>query len=67
VAERIRNCLHLQNEKPPLSVSIGLAVYPLDGSTAPDLLEAADNRLCQDKKSRQLREGQTHQQPSEAT
>lgn len=67
VAERIRNCLRLQSEKPPLSVSIGLAIYPLDGSTAPDLLEAADKRLYQDKKSRHLREAQTDQQPSEAT
>lgn len=67
VAERIRGCLHLQNEQPPLSVSIGLAVYPLDGSTASDLLEAADKRLYQDKKSRHSRESQPDQQPSQAT
>jgi diguanylate cyclase (GGDEF)-like protein/PAS domain S-box-containing protein len=66
VAERIRSCLRLQNEKPPLSVSIGLAVYPLDGSTATDLLEAADKRLYQDKKSRHVRETQADQEPSEA-
>lgn len=67
VAERIRTCLHLQNEKPLLSASIGLAVYPLDGSTASDLLEAADKRLYQDKKSRNSREPQSVQQPSQAT
>jgi len=67
VAERIRNCLRLQNEKPPLSVSIGLAVYPRDGSTASDLLEAADKRLYEDKKSRQSREVRTNQQPSRIT
>ena len=64
VAERIRSCLNLQTEKPPLSVSIGLSVYPQDGFTASDLLEAADKRLYQDKKSRHLREAQPDQQPS---
>jgi len=33
-------------------VSIGCSVYPQDGVSAPELLEAADKRLYQNKKSR---------------
>ncbi|HUL35341.1 MAG TPA: sensor domain-containing diguanylate cyclase [Candidatus Eisenbacteria bacterium] len=55
VADRIRNCLRLQKEPPALSVSIGLSVYPEDGPGASELLEAADKRLYQDKKSRASR------------
>jgi diguanylate cyclase (GGDEF)-like protein/PAS domain S-box-containing protein len=52
VAERIGSCLRLQTDPPPLSVSIGASVYPIDGISAPELLEAADKRLYQCKKSR---------------
>jgi len=55
VAERIRACLRSQPDPPRLSVSIGLSVYPGDGSSAPDLLEAADRQLYQDKKARSTR------------
>jgi diguanylate cyclase (GGDEF)-like protein len=52
VAERIGSCLRLQTDSPALSVSIGFSVYPADGLSAPELLEAADKRLYQSKKSR---------------
>jgi diguanylate cyclase (GGDEF)-like protein/PAS domain S-box-containing protein len=52
VADRIRDGLRLHPEAPTLSVSIGLSVYPQDGPTAANLLEAADKRLYQAKKLR---------------
>src|SRR5437899_4165356 len=52
VADRISSCLRSQTDLPPLSVSIGCSVYPEDGVSAPELLEAADRRLYQNKKSR---------------
>ncbi len=52
VTDRIRNALYLQTDSPALSVSIGLSVYPEDGNSAAELLEAADKRLYQNKKSR---------------
>jgi diguanylate cyclase (GGDEF)-like protein/PAS domain S-box-containing protein len=52
VAERISSCLRLQTDPPALSVSIGFSVYPADGHSAPELLEAADKCLYQNKKSR---------------
>ena len=52
VAERISSCLRSQTDSPALSVSIGFSVYRDDGLSAPELLEAADKRLYQSKKSR---------------
>jgi diguanylate cyclase (GGDEF)-like protein/PAS domain S-box-containing protein len=52
VADRISACLRSQTDPPPLSVSIGYSVYLHDGLSAPELLEAADKRLYQSKKSR---------------
>jgi len=51
VAARISYCLQQQPEHPPLSVSIGLAVYPQNGLTGQDLLESADQSLYKNKKS----------------
>ncbi len=51
VAARIRRCLSLEPDLPRLTVSIGVAVYPEDGRAAQELLEIADRRLYQDKKS----------------
>ena len=51
VATCIHDCLSLDSESPRLTVSIGVAVYPEDGRTAQELLEIADRRLYQDKKS----------------
>src|SRR5260370_28526082 len=45
VAHRIENGLQTDQRKPPISVSIGVGVYPEDGRTAPELIEAADHQL----------------------
>ena len=45
VAQRIETRMRDSQEEPRLSVSIGIAVYPGDGRTARDLLEAADQEL----------------------
>jgi diguanylate cyclase (GGDEF)-like protein len=45
VAQRIEACVRDNQEEPRLSVRIGMAVYPGDGRTAQDLLEAADQQL----------------------
>jgi diguanylate cyclase (GGDEF)-like protein/PAS domain S-box-containing protein len=62
VADRIHSCLQMQTEKPALSVSIGMSVFPQDGPSASDILEAADKRLYQDKKSRSHRDTQPNRQ-----
>jgi diguanylate cyclase (GGDEF)-like protein len=51
VAQRIESRLRTGQEKPPLSVSIGIGVYPDDGRTPVELIEAADQRLYHRKKS----------------
>jgi diguanylate cyclase (GGDEF)-like protein len=51
VAQRIENRLRTYQENPPLSVSIGIGVYPDDGRTPGELIEAADQRLYHRKKS----------------
>jgi len=51
VAARIESSLRTDGGDPPISASIGVAVYPKDGRTAQDLLEIADRRLYQRKKS----------------
>ena len=66
VAERIGSCLRLQPDSPPLSVSIGFSVYPVDGLAAPEILEAADKRLYQTKKSRTSGERKPGQQRAES-
>lgn len=49
VAERIEAAMKDDPEGPAISVSIGIAVYPVDGSTAQDLLESADQQLYRRK------------------
>ena len=51
VAERIETSLRNDLEDPPLSVSIGLGIYPSDGRTAQELLGAADQQLYKRKKA----------------
>lgn len=51
VASRIERRLRAGSEKPVLGVSIGVGVYPDDGRTAAELIEAADQRLYKRKKS----------------
>jgi PAS domain-containing protein len=50
VAQRIEAHVREEQEEPRLSVSIGMAIYPADGRTAHELLEAADRQLYRRKK-----------------
>jgi diguanylate cyclase (GGDEF)-like protein len=50
VAERIRQRVAEDGEKPAISVSVGAAVYPRDGETREELLEAADRVLYEMKR-----------------
>ena len=50
VASRIRERIATEREQPPLSVSIGVAVYPQDGETSEALLRTADRELYQMKR-----------------
>ncbi len=50
IAERVENALRKDRERPALSASIGISVYPADGQTAQELLEAADRQLYKHKK-----------------
>jgi diguanylate cyclase (GGDEF)-like protein/PAS domain S-box-containing protein len=56
VAQRIEACVRDNQEGPPISVSIGMAVYPGDGRTSQDLLEAADQQLYGQKKKGRRRQ-----------
>lgn len=51
VAQRIESRLRTEREKPSLSVSIGIGVYPDDGRSPEELIEAADQRLYRHKRS----------------
>ena len=51
VAQRIEQRLRSDLEKPMLSVSIGIGVYPDDGRTSAEIIEAADQRLYRRKKN----------------
>jgi diguanylate cyclase (GGDEF)-like protein/PAS domain S-box-containing protein len=54
VAQRIESSVRADGGTPPISVSIGCAVYPGDGATAQDLLESADRQLYRRKKDGQV-------------
>ena len=45
VADRIRDCLEIDEEVPRLSMSIGLATFPQSGNSVKQLLESADRAL----------------------
>lgn len=51
VAHRIEQHLRSNHEKPDLSVSIGIGVYPDDGRTPGEIIEAADQRLYRRKRN----------------
>jgi diguanylate cyclase (GGDEF)-like protein/PAS domain S-box-containing protein len=51
IACRIECALRNGREQPSLAVSIGISVYPEDGRTGPELLEAADRQLYKRKKA----------------
>ena len=52
LARRIVAALAEDKEKPPVTVSVGVALHPRDGATPEDLLGAADDALYQMKKGR---------------
>jgi len=51
VAERITASLNREGVEPALSVSIGVALFPGDGRTSQELLEAADQKLYKSKRT----------------
>jgi diguanylate cyclase (GGDEF)-like protein len=51
IAQRVERAFRDGRERPSLSVSVGISVYPEDGRTAPELLEAADRHLYKRKKA----------------
>jgi len=51
IADRVDHALRNQGERPALSVSIGISVYPEDGRTAQELLETADQHLYRRKRA----------------
>ncbi len=51
IADRVETTLRNDGNQPPLSVSIGISVYPNDGRTAQELLEAADRQLYRRKRA----------------
>jgi diguanylate cyclase (GGDEF)-like protein/PAS domain S-box-containing protein len=54
VANRIRDRVAKDGEKPPISVSMGVTVCPEDGETVESLLGAADRELYKQKEYRRV-------------
>ena len=54
VAQRISERLRNDGLEPPLSVSIGVANYPVDGATLEELLSAADRALYANKHTTEI-------------
>lgn len=50
IAERIRKRIEKDRTGPPITISMGIAAYPLDGSTVSALIKAADQGLYLSKK-----------------
>ena len=55
IAGRIEHALAARREEPRLSVSIGISIFPDDGRSVQDLLEAADRELYQRKRGTRSR------------
>jgi diguanylate cyclase (GGDEF)-like protein len=55
VALRIEDGLRTDQGKPPISVSIGVGIYPDDGRTGAELIEAADQQLYKYKRTENRR------------
>jgi diguanylate cyclase (GGDEF)-like protein/PAS domain S-box-containing protein len=51
IAQRVESALRNDHEQPTLSVSVGIGVYPEDGRSAQELLQAADRQLYERKKT----------------
>jgi diguanylate cyclase (GGDEF)-like protein len=52
VADRLSQQVANDGREPPISVSIGIGIYPLDGETVESLLDAADQLLYEAKRRR---------------
>ena len=55
IASRIEHALGARREEPRLSVSIGISIFPDDGRSVQELLEAADRELYQRKRGTRAR------------
>ena len=55
VVYRIETGLRADQGKPAISVSIGIGIYPDDGRTAAELIEAADQQLYRSKRTENRR------------
>ncbi|MBV9887891.1 MAG: diguanylate cyclase, partial [Acidobacteria bacterium] len=55
IASRIGHALAARREEPRLSASIGISIFPDDGRSVQDLLEAADRELYQRKRGTRSR------------
>jgi diguanylate cyclase (GGDEF)-like protein len=64
VAYRIENGLQSDQGKPAMSVSIGFAIYPEDGRTAAELIEAADQQLYNYKRTEHRRTAPPRHKPA---
>ena len=51
IAQRVESALRNDREQPALRASIGISIYPEDGRTAAELLQAADRHLYKRKKA----------------
>jgi diguanylate cyclase (GGDEF)-like protein len=60
VSDRIRKCLHEDEESPRLSLSVGIATFPQCGATVQELLEYADRALYEMKSESKGRKPQNH-------
>ena len=55
IARRVQNALDRDREEPRVRVSIGISIYPDNGRSARELLQAADEQLYRHKKGRRGR------------
>jgi diguanylate cyclase (GGDEF)-like protein len=62
VARRIRERTSQDSEEPPIAVSVGAAVYPIDGESRDALLNAADRALYEMKRKSHRREARSTEQ-----
>jgi diguanylate cyclase (GGDEF)-like protein len=62
VADRIRDRLKVDEEIPPISLSIGIATFPHRGQSVQQLLESADRALYTMKEQSKRGKAQKHRQ-----
>jgi diguanylate cyclase (GGDEF)-like protein len=62
VADRIRDRLKIDEEIPPISLSIGIATFPQRGNSVQQLLESADRALYMMKEQSKRGQAQKYRQ-----